>query len=177
MESMDFVPKIAKYIGKHGMIRPGDRVGVAVSGGADSVALLRALLELRGELGCVLAVVHFNHKIRPDSSSDSEFVRELAERHGLRMFVAEGDTKKFSEGTHNSIETSARMLRYGYFDRLVIDNQLDKVATAHTLCDQAETVLLRLTRGAGNRGAVGIYPDRGRSVLPNIEGERKKHKP
>jgi tRNA(Ile)-lysidine synthase len=175
---VSFPAKIAGFVRKHGMIRPGDRVGVAVSGGADSVALLRALVEFRGELGCVLSVVHFNHKIRGNASDeDAEFVQELSETHGLRMFLAAGDAKKFGKATHNSIETSARMLRYGYFDRLVIDNHLDKVATAHTLSDQAETVLLRLLRGAGSRGIVGIYPDRGRSVSPNVESHAKSQRP
>src|SRR5690242_4288449 len=86
-----FTAKIAAFIRKHGLIGPGDRVGVAVSGGADSVALLRALVELRGELGCVLTVVHFNHKIRTEADSEAEFVKGLALEYGLECFVGEGD--------------------------------------------------------------------------------------
>jgi len=74
------------YIRRHGLMRPGDRVGVAVSGGADSVALLRLLLEARAELGVVLSVVHFNHKIRgAEADADEQFVRELAGQHGLEF--------------------------------------------------------------------------------------------
>src|SRR3954465_2467967 len=174
---VSFTAKIAAFVRKHELIVPGERVGVAVSGGADSVALLRALLELRGELGCVLAVVHFNHKIRPEAGEDAGFGEGWAKEYGLEFFGAKGDTKEFGKATHNSIETSARMLRYGYFDRLVIDHRVDKIATAHTLSDQAETVLLRLLRGAGSRGFVGIYPDRGRSVFPNIESYSKCQRP
>src|ERR1051326_4263187 len=151
---MDFVAKIAKYARKHGMIRPGDRVGVAVSGGADSVALLRALVELRGELGCVLVVVHFNHKIRAEADSDAEFVRQLAEKCGLEFFCGERDAKEFARARRVSLETAARELRYAWFREL----GLDKIATAHTLDDQAETVLMKLLRGAGTTGLSGIWP-------------------
>ncbi len=145
---MDFAAKIATYIRKHRLIEPGERVGVAVSGGADSVAMLRALLELRGDLGCVLAVVHFNHKIRPEADDDADFVQSLARQHGLEFFCAAGDAKKFAREGRLSLETAARELRYGFFSGI----SLDKIATAHTLDDQAETVLMKVLRGAGNEG-------------------------
>src|SRR3954447_22269375 len=145
---VSFAVKIAKCIRKQGSITPGDRIGVAVSGGADSVALLRVLLELRGELGCVLAVVHFNHKIRPEADSDAEFVERLATEYALEFFGGEGDARKFAEQRRMSLETAARELRYHFFTRVTVD----KVATAHTLDDQAETVLMKLLRGAGTRG-------------------------
>src|SRR4051794_27147069 len=132
---VSFTAKIATYIRKHGLITPGDRIGVAVSGGADSVALLRALLELRGELGCVLAAVHFNHKIRPEADSDAEFVESLAKEYGLEFFGGVGDARKLAEQRRMSLETAARELRYGFFSSL----SFNKVATAHTLDDQAET--------------------------------------
>src|SRR5438477_11448210 len=118
---MDFAAKIAKYIRKHKLIVPGERIGVAVSGGADSVAMLRALLELGGELGCVLAVVHFNHKIRPEAEEDAAFVEELAKQHGLEFFGSSGDVKRFGAARRASLETAARELRYGFFAKLAID--------------------------------------------------------
>ena len=151
---MDFAAKIAKYIRKHKLIVPGERIGVAVSGGADSVAMLRALLELRGELGCVLAVVHFNHKIRPEADSDAEFVERLAREFGLECFVGSGDARKFARERRVSLETAARELRYQFFAELA----LEKIATAHTLDDQAETVLMKVLRGAGTKGMSGIWP-------------------
>src|SRR3954447_11850784 len=93
---VSFTAKIAGFVRKHELIVPGERIGVAVSGGADSVALLRALVELRGELGCVLAVVHFNHKIRAEADSDAEFVKGLARKFGLEFFSGEGDAKEFA---------------------------------------------------------------------------------
>src|SRR4051812_42954815 len=151
-----FPAKIAAFVHKQGMIRPGDRVGVAVSGGADSVALLRALVELRRNLGCVLTVVHFNHKIRAEADSDAEFVKGLARKLGLECFVGEGDAKRFARERRVSLETAARELRYQFFSQL----GLDKIATAHTLDDQAETVLMKLLRGAGTKGMSGIWPMR-----------------
>ena len=173
-----FTPKIAQYIRKHGLIAPGDRVGVAVSGGADSVALLRALLELRGELGCVLAVVHFNHKIRPEADSDAEFVEDLAKQLGLEFFGGKGDAKKFAPEQRVSLETAARDLRYGFFGTLA----LGKIATAHTLDDQAETVLMKLLRGAGTKGLSGIWPcvrrqeagDRRQEIIRPMLGVRRR---
>ncbi len=139
-------------------MRTGDRVGVAVSGGADSVALLRLLLELRGELGLVLAVVHFNHKIRgADADADERFVAELAAVHGLEFYCESSDTPLYARQRHLSLEAAGRDLRYAFFMNLLA-GKLKSVATAHTMDDQAETVLLRIVRGAGTRGIAGIYP-------------------
>lgn len=151
---MSFAGKIAGFIHKHGMIKPGDRIGVAVSGGADSVALLRALVELQGELGCVLAVVHFNHGIRAEARAEAEFVERLAETFGVEFFSGSGDARKYASEHRVSLETAARELRYGWFSELGVE----KIATAHTLEDQAETVLMKLIRGAGTQGMSGIWP-------------------
>lgn len=159
----DSVQSLAKtihgYITEKDLIRPGDRVGVAVSGGADSVALARLLLELRKDLGIVLSVVHFNHQLRgSESEKDERFVAELAAKYGLEFCCGRGDAKAFSAERKLSIETAARELRYEYFRELLVQGSLDKIATAHNLDDQAETVLLKLSRGAGTRGMAGIYP-------------------
>lgn len=140
-------------------MRPGDGVGVAVSGGADSVALLRLLLELRHELGIVLSAVHFNHQLRgADSEGDEHFVQDLAEKYKLEFHCGGGDVAQHAAKERLSLETAARKLRYQYFRELLGDGKLTQIATAHTLDDQAETVLLRMVRGAGTRGLAGIYP-------------------
>jgi tRNA(Ile)-lysidine synthase len=147
------------YTRKHALLKAGDRVAAAVSGGADSVALLRLLLELRSEIGIVLSVVHFNHQLRgAESDADAEFVAELARLHKLDLLCDRGDTAAYAAQKHLSIETAARELRYEYFRRLLREAGLNRVATAHTLDDQAETVLLKIVRGAGSRGLAGIYP-------------------
>jgi len=150
---------VAAYIHKHALLKPGDRVGAAVSGGADSVALLRLLLELRKELGIVLSVVHFNHKLRgADSDADEHFVAELAQRYKLDLHCEGSDVATYAAEKRFSLETAARELRYEFFRRLLQQDRLNRIATAHTLDDQAETVLLRMIRGSGTRGLAGIYP-------------------
>jgi len=150
---------VLKYARKHGLLQAGDSVGLAVSGGADSVALLRLLMELRGEIGIVLSVAHFNHKLRgTNSDGDERFVAELAAKHSLQFHCEGGDVRALAVANQLSLEAVARDMRYGYFRRLLNQNIVDHIATAHTLDDQAETVLLKVVRGAGSRGLVGIYP-------------------
>ena len=141
------------------LFHPGDRVGVAVSGGGDSVALVRALIEARSDLGIVLAIVHFNHKLRGDESDqDEHFVRALAHQFDLPFHHAEADTRRFAHEKELSLEAAARDLRYKFFGSLIKEGKLDKIATAHTLDDQAETVLLRIFRGTGTSGLASILP-------------------
>ena len=233
----DLAERLLIHIRREELLRAGDRVGVAVSGGIDSVALLRLLLELRQELGIVLSVVHFNHKLRgAESDADEEFVARLAREHGLEFYSASGDTALLAAEEHSGVEAAARRVRYGFFGELLgacesedsgtsgakaqdleasyrsagsaappkgtphgikpesvedrygtaeavpfpypdpgavealpfpITSQpsaentqgiLNKIATGHTLDDQAETVLMRLIRGTGLRGLSGIYP-------------------
>jgi len=165
----DLAQNVRDYIRRQKLLKPGDRVGVAVSGGVDSVALLRLLLELRKELGIVLTVVHFNHKLRgAESDADETFVASLASKHKLRFHSTSTDVAVHAARDHMSVETAARELRYKFFWELQRSGKagkispdkasLDKVATGHTLDDQAETVLMRLVRGAGTRGLAGIYP-------------------
>lgn len=147
------------YTRKHYLLRPGDRLGLAVSGGADSVALLRAMLELRSDLGVVLSVVHLHHGIRgPEADADETFVASLATQHDLPFHCDRADVPRFAKEHSLSLEAAARKLRYHFFERLLNEKTLDSIATAHTRDDQAETVLLRFLRGAGTRGLAGIHP-------------------
>ena len=149
-----------KTIRKQESIRAGDRVAAAVSGGADSVALLCLLLELRSELGIVLSVAHVNHKLRGEESDEDErFVAKLARQHGLELDVraAPVDGSHISE-IRSGIEAAARELRHGFFRQLAREGRATKIATAHTLDDQAETVLLRIFRGTGIRGLSAVHP-------------------
>src|ERR1700730_11138906 len=150
---------VAEYILQQGLLKAGDRVGVAVSGGADSIALLRLLLEWRQDLGVVLSVVHFQHNLRgTESNADEHFVAKLAQGHELELRCDRGDGRTHARNLHLSTEAAARQLRYRYFRRLLGEDRVNRVATGHTLDDQAETVLLRVVRGAGTRGLAGIYP-------------------
>jgi tRNA(Ile)-lysidine synthase len=151
--------KVLRYIRERVLMRAGARVAVAVSGGADSVALLRLLLDLRSALGIVLAVAHFNHGLRgEESQADEAFVAELARQHQLDFFAGHADVRDYAFTSKLSIEAAGRALRYGWLARLARERRFDAIATAHTLDDQAETVLLKFLRGAGTRGLAGIYP-------------------
>jgi tRNA(Ile)-lysidine synthase len=150
---------VLDYVQRHDLLKPGDRLGVAVSGGADSVGLLRLLLDLREQLAVVLSVIHFNHKLRGSEADDDEaFVSQLSRVHGLEFFCESGDVAAYAREKRVSLEAGARAMRYHYFQRLFEKQRLNRIATAHTMDDQAETVLLKLSRGAGTRGLAGIYP-------------------
>src|SRR5579864_780323 len=153
------VEKVHRYIRELGLIVPGDRVSVAVSGGADSVALLRLLLELRQELGAVLTVAHFNHQIRgAEADADQHFVSNLAQQFDLEFYSGSADAPAYARRQKVSLETGARELRHTWFGQLVREAKTDKIATAHTQDDQAETILMRILRGTGTRGLAGISP-------------------
>lgn len=147
------------------------RVGVGVSGGADSVALMCALADRSRELGIVLHAAHLHHGLRgAEADADLEFCRELAGRLGLPFHEARVDTaaesrrapkanSELGEGiSSDSIEGTARRLRYAWFRKLMTEVPLDAVVTAHTLDDQAETVLAKFLRGAWTEGLSGIHP-------------------
>jgi tRNA(Ile)-lysidine synthase len=155
--------RLLQTIRKRESLRAGDRVAAAVSGGADSVALLCLLLELRDELGIVLSIAHVNHKLRGEESDEDErFVGRLAQEHGvefhLRVAPIEGRASSGNSAAGSGIEAAARELRYSFFRELLHEGCVTKIATAHTLDDQAETILLRIFRGTGIRGLAGIHP-------------------
>jgi tRNA(Ile)-lysidine synthase len=151
------VEKVLKYIREQQLLRPGERVAVACSGGADSVALLHILAELSETMGIVLSVAHFHHQIRgAEADLDQRFVEELAAKRQLGFHSASGNVPHHAARSKTSVETAARELRHQWFAELIKQGTVDKIATAHTLDDQAETVLMRILRGTGARGLAGI---------------------
>jgi tRNA(Ile)-lysidine synthetase-like protein len=154
-------------------IKPGKRMGVAVSGGADSVALLRLLLELREAWGVVLSVAHFNHQLRGKASeADEKFVSKLAAQYDLPFFVAREDVAGTAREKRANLEEMARRMRYVFFERLVSEGQVDRVAVAQTADDQAETVLAHILRGTGMAGLGGIHPEAGVVFRPLLKVRR-----
>ena len=154
------------------LLKPGMRVAVGLSGGADSVALLCALVEQGRELGVVLHAAHLHHGLRgAEADADLEFCRDLAAKFNLPFHESRVDTAAEARRAPkspvedlsgpvaaDSIEGTARRLRYQWFGSLLSEVPLDAVATAHTLDDQAETVLAKFLRGAWTEGLSGIYP-------------------
>jgi tRNA(Ile)-lysidine synthase len=169
------IAQVEATIRRHGMMWAGGRIGVAVSGGADSVALLLILRELRKKLGITLLVAHFDHQLRgPESDADEAFVRELATRHGLQFATGREDVAARARENRWNLEDAARRLRYGFFDGLVTTGRAEWIAVGHTADDQAETVLARLARGTGPTGLAGIYPVVGHVVRPLLETRREE---
>src|ERR1700720_3647231 len=125
--------KVLKYIREQQLLRPGERVAVACSGGADSVALLHILAEVRETLGLVLSVAHFHHQIRgTEADLDQRFVEALAARLQLDFHLGSGNVPEHAAGSKISIETAARELRHQWFAELIKQGKADKIATAHT---------------------------------------------
>ena len=151
--------RFRKSLREEACLRPGLKLGAAVSGGADSVAMLRLLGEAREELGLVVSAVHFNHKLRGQASEgDEKFVVALAEQLGMTLHIGRADVAARAKREKVNLEDAARRARYGYFARLVEQGVVDVVATAHTMDDQAETVLAHVLRGTGIAGLGGIHP-------------------
>ncbi|MGA3343740.1 MAG: tRNA lysidine(34) synthetase TilS [Terracidiphilus sp.] len=147
------------------LLKPGLRLAVGLSGGADSVALVRALAERSKELGLVLHAAHLHHGLRgEEADEDLVFARALAAGLGLTFHEARVETEREAQADRASgkaaetIEEAARRLRYGWFRQLMASGEVEAVATAHTRDDQAETVLAKFLRGAWTEGLSGIHP-------------------
>ena len=160
---MNFQKKIENFIAEHQLLNKQKPVLAAVSGGVDSVALLHFLVENRYKC----AVAHCNFHLRGESSDlDAEFVKKLAKKYNIPLYINEFDTLKKAEQNGESIEMTARNLRYAWFDELLQNNDFQAVAVAHHQNDNAETILLNLIRGTGIRGLAGISPKREKFVRP-----------
>ena len=156
---------------QYSLFSQGDRIAVGVSGGADSVALLRFLAALRPQFGWDLVVCHIHHGLRgAEADRDECFVRALAEQLGLPCAVSHIDAAALALRDHISVEEAGRMARYAFFAQTAGEG--GRIATAHTLDDSIETVLMNLVRGTGLRGLCGIPRIRGNIVRPLLDCTR-----
>jgi tRNA(Ile)-lysidine synthase len=164
--------RIAQTIARHRMFEPGQKVGVAVSGGGDSVCLLHVLLELAPQWDLHLSVLHLDHGLRGgESRADAEFVRDLAARLGLPFCLRETPVAQ----SPDNLEQAARQARLAFFRETVAGGAVERVATGHTRSDQAETVLFRFLRGSGTAGLAGIRPVTAEGIVrPLLEVERSE---
>ena len=167
--------QILHFIRSNSLFTPGDTVVVAVSGGADSVALLDILASLRG-LRLKLVAAHLNHMLRGDESDGDEgFVRNLADSYGLPIVVRRVDVRDVARREGKSLEDAGRSCRYAFFDEVAATHGACSVALAHHADDQAETVLLRLLRGAAGSGLCAMAPrSAGRYVRPLLGVSRRE---
>ena len=161
MKNIRFKQKVLKTIQNYRMISKGDSLLIGVSGGPDSVALLYLLMKLKDDYKLRLYVVHLNHMLREkESDEDAEYVRKLAEKLKLPIFIKKKDVGKFAKANKLSLEEAARIQRYGFYKQIADKLSIRKIALGHNGDDNAETVLMRLLRGSGEQGLTGIYPVR-----------------
>lgn len=165
----EFIEIVKHTVREHGMLRNGDRVIVAVSGGVDSVVLLHALMRLRKEYGLKLTVCHLNHNLRgAGSRKDLEFVKRLSRRHGLGFIGKTLEKGSLKAKDCVSLQEAARDERYRFLSGALRKTGSKKLALGHTLDDVAETVLMRLIKGSSLSGLSGIPPRRGAIIRPLI---------
>ncbi len=158
--------KLLQFIRTQNLVQPGDTLVCAVSGGADSVALLFAMYLLKEKLDITLEAAHFNHHLRGEESDrDEAFVRQLCDRYDLTLHVSGGEVRPGKKG----LEAAAREARYGFLRSIP-----GKIATAHTADDNAETVLLHLIRGTGLKGLGGIMPASHNVIRPMLTVTRQE---
>jgi len=154
-----------RTIRRHGLLRPGDRVLVAFSGGPDSSALLALLLELREVWSLDIQVAHFNHRLRRGAAVDARFAEKRARELGLRFHWGEADVRGYALRHGLNLEEAARTLRYEFLKKTARRIKASRIATGHTQNDQAETLLMRLMRGSGPAGLSGVHPEVGGLII------------
>ena len=152
--------RILDYIKANKLIKQGEIIGVATSGGRDSMALLHFLNENKELLECQVIAINIDHCIREHSAADSAFVMDYCKENNIKAYTFKVDAVKLARDEKLSIEAGARNARYNTFDALIGRGLVDKIALAHHLYDQAETILLNLLRGCGLSGAKGMEPIR-----------------
>lgn len=163
--------KIGCTIEKFNMLKNGETVCCALSGGADSVALLFALKTLSAEYGVTVTAVHINHMLRGEESDrDESFCRDLCSRLNIPLTVFRKNAAAFAHSLGVSVETGAREMRYEIFSEIAAD----KIATAHNLNDNAETLIFRIARGTGLKGLCGIPPVRDKIIRPMLRCSREE---
>lgn len=165
---------ILDTIKENKLVKPGDVVAVACSGGSDSMALLHKLKTLEDELDIEVIAVHVNHSIRENAERDAEVVQNYCKENRIRCYKFKVDVPKLAKAKALSLESAGREARYGVFDALIQKGVADKIALAHHSLDQAETILLHLFRGAGLSGVKGMDYQKGDAYIRPMLSTPKK---
>lgn len=168
-----FEQHILETIDKYGMIREGQTVIAAVSGGYDSLCMLNVLCALKRLRKFEVCAVHVNHRLREEADADEEFVKNEAQRLGIKCYSKAFDISGYAEKNKISFETAGREIRYSYFNEIVKMYQDSVIATAHNANDSAESMLMHLMRGCGLTGLTGIRAINGNIIRPLIEADRE----
>ncbi|HBI7442398.1 TPA: bifunctional tRNA lysidine(34) synthetase TilS/hypoxanthine phosphoribosyltransferase HprT [Listeria monocytogenes] len=162
--------RVHKYIEKHDLIRSDDKLLVAVSGGPDSLALLHFLWNSNLVPKEAISVAHLNHHLRENAANEQNVVETFCESQGIPFYIEEVDVKSRAESLQKGIEETARIVRYDFFEKVMAEKKINKLALAHHADDQIETILMRLVRGSASIGWSGIQPKRelkgGQAIRP-----------
>ncbi|MEG2440662.1 MAG: tRNA lysidine(34) synthetase TilS [Acetivibrio sp.] len=159
--------KVRAYIQKQNMLQENDKVILGISGGADSVCLFLVMLELKKEYNLSFVLVHVNHGVRGmEADRDQKFVEALGERYGIKVRSFKKKMKEYAKENGLSEEEAGRKLRYECFHQVLKEESATKIAVAHNMNDNAETMLFHLARGSGMRGLCGIPPMRDKIIRP-----------
>ncbi len=168
------VDRIAKTIDENRLLKRGDSVLVALSGGPDSVTLLYLLDRLKSKYRIKLAAAHLDHGIRPEAAEERAFCKNLCRKLKVKFHSKKVDIPELAKKTKSTVEETGRQVRYEYFHYLCERFGYDKIATGHSSDDSAETIIFNIARGSGLRGLSGIAPRRGNIIRPLIEIEKKE---
>lgn len=158
--------KLKNFANKHNLFPFDSKIGVAVSGGPDSVFLLTLLNALKDELNLNLTILHFNHKLRKEANEEENFVKKLAKNLSLSIFTGSENVIELSKKHRLSIEHAARIKRYNFFNEAKKAMDLDFIATGHTMNDFTETFLMNIIRGSSLDGLVSLKPKRDFFIRP-----------
>lgn len=166
--------EVLKTISKYNMIKSGDKIILAVSGGPDSIFMFDVLNKLKEKLNFEFVVCHVNHMIREEAEDDEKFVKNICIKNNIECFVKRIDVKKYANNNKIGTEEAGRILRYEFFEEVLNKTFSNKIAIAHNKNDKAETIIMNLLRGTGTQGLKGIEPIReDKFIRPIIEIERK----
>lgn len=167
--------KVKNTIKKYGLIKNGDNIVVGVSGGPDSMALLNVLINIKEELGFEIIVAHINHMIREESEQEAVYVEKFCKDKNVPCFTKREKVEELAKNNKIGTEEAGRKLRYSFFEEVLERVKANKIATAHNLNDNAETVLMNIIRGSSTSGLKGIEPIReNKFIRPLIECSREE---
>lgn len=165
---------VLNTINKYGLIKSGDKIVLAVSGGPDSIFMFDILNKLRKKINFDIVVCHVNHMIRKEAIDDENFVKKICDENNIQCFVKRIDVLKYANNNKIGTEEAGRIIRYNFFEEVLNKTTSNKIAIAHNKNDKAETIIMNLLRGTGVQGLRGIEPIRdNKYIRPIIEIDRK----
>ena len=167
--------KFLDTIKENNLINKGDVIVVGVSGGPDSITLLTCLNKYKDYLNIKIICAHINHLIRKDSTEDEQFVENVCEKMGIKCYIKRAEVEKIAKEQKKGTEEVGRKIRYDFFDEVAKKENANKIAIAHNMNDNAETMLLNIIRGSGLTGLEGIQPEEyGKYIRPLINCKREE---